>query len=307
MGVHNNEQLTRKMLDAARRGAVALGPAAAAVAAFVCSRLNADGGFANRAGKSDLYYSLFGIQCLAVLDVPVDPAVRRFAALFGNGTALDFMHACCLARLWGLDALDALDSRALAARIEQSRCPDGGYSLVSPGAHGSVYGCFLAWLAYESLATLMPDRTRIAGCIAGLRSRDGAYANEPGLAAGTTTATAAALVLQACLGLPRDSRALEWLRSQFAPHGGFVATPGAPMADLLSTATALFALAHARSSLDGPELESCTAFLSSLHDECGGFRAVPFDETVDCEYTFYGLLATGSLPGLGSSLRSDNG
>ncbi len=66
------------------------------------------------------------------------------------------------------------------------------------------------------------------------------------------------------------------------------------MPDLLSTATALHALAGLETSLDSIR-EPCLDFLDSLWDNAGGFHGHWADDTLDCEYTFYGLLALGHL------------
>jgi len=39
----------------------------------------------------------------------------------------------------------------------------------------------------------------------------------------------------------------------------------------------------------------CLDFIDSLWSSRGGFRGHQGDETLDCEYTFYGLLALGNL------------
>ena len=69
--------------------------------------------------------------------------------------------------------------------------------------------------------------------------------------------------------------------------------PGAPMPDLLSTATALHALAGMHVDLE-PIQEPCLDFLDSLWSG-RGFCGSWADDAVDCEYTYYGLLALGHL------------
>jgi len=65
------------------------------------------------------------------------------------------------------------------------------------------------------------------------------------------------------------------------------------MSDLLSTAVALYALRLASVEL-GDLREACLDFVDSLWSP-GGFHGCVADRTPDCEYTFYGLLALGSL------------
>ena len=129
-----------------------------------------------------------------------------------------------------------------------------------------------------------------------LRAPAGGYANEPGQAVGLTPITAGMLVLRRRLGMPPDPEAENWLRDRLRPEGGFAAAPGIPVADLMSTATAVHALRPRETGWEeGARL--CRRFLKSVWERReGGFCASAFDRTADCEYTWYGLLALGSLP-----------
>ncbi len=70
--------------------------------------------------------------------------------------------------------------------------------------------------------------------------------------------------------------------------------PKAPIPDLLSTATALHALAGLERDLS-PVRESCLDFIDTLWSNEGGFHGHWSDDALDCEYTYYGLLALGHL------------
>ena len=72
--------------------------------------------------------------------------------------------------------------------------------------------------------------------------------------------------------------------------------PEAPMPDLLSTATALHSLVIAGFKIDHIK-EKCLDFIDSLWCGKGGFYGSWADTVVDCEYTYYGLLALGNLTG----------
>ena len=78
------------------------------------------------------------------------------------------------------------------------------------------------------------------------------------------------------------------------PDGGFYATPSAPIPDLLSTATALHALAALKAPIEGVR-EGCLDFIDTLWTNRGAFYGNWMDDTADCEYTYYGLLALGHL------------
>ena len=92
----------------------------------------------------------------------------------------------------------------------------------------------------------------------------------------------------------RDSAA-DFLLSCFHPEsGGFLPFPGAPVPDLLSTAVALHALDGLQLPLENikdPTLD----FIDTLWSADGGFHGNWTDDTLDCEYTYYGLLALGHL------------
>ncbi len=86
----------------------------------------------------------------------------------------------------------------------------------------------------------------------------------------------------------------DWLLGRCRPCGGFETIPGAPAPDLLATATALHALSRIGVPLDDIR-GRCLDFVNSLRDGDGGYRATEADETGDCEYAFYALLAMGHL------------
>jgi len=294
--------LRQDMLRAAAR-ALGRRPEAARVAAFLRAAALPDGSFRDRAGQGDLYYTVFGLQTLIALrggspDPPRNNAsTEPYLRSFGAAASLDFVHTACLARCWTLVAKrgpDAETRRAILARLETWRSADGGYNPAPGAAAGTAYASFLALGACEDLEARVPDDTGLARSLAGLRSADGGYANTPAAARGSTAATAAAIVTLKELGQDVDRRATGWLLAQHAPGGGFRAMPAAPIPDLLSTATALHALAQAGVSLDDIR-RPCREFVEGLWADDGGFRGHWADDTTDCEYTFYGLLALGHL------------
>jgi hypothetical protein len=87
----------------------------------------------------------------------------------------------------------------------------------------------------------------------------------------------------------------DWVFAQAHPQGGFRAVPGAPLPDLLSTATALHALAALERRIPSALHERCLDFVDSLWSAEGGFHGHWADEFIDAEYTYYGLLALGHL------------
>lgn len=286
------------MLQVARLAPKVLGDAAELVAAYIRSQLNADGGFADRAGRSDLYYTVFGIEGLFALraDLPVG-ALERYLRTFGDGEGLDFVHLACLARCWAMlppETVPDADRRSILARIDACRAADGGYAPTAGQQFGQIYNSFLAMGAHQDLRSEMPDADALLGSIAALRAADGGYANQRDLPMGLTPTTAAAVMMLRHLDRPVDAEIAPWLLARCRPEGGFFATPAAPIPDLLSTATALHALSALHAEIDAIR-EPCLDFIDTLWSSKGAFVGSWEDDALDCEYTYYGLLALGHL------------
>jgi prenyltransferase beta subunit len=296
-----------EMLQVARLAPRLLGDSAELVRNFVRRQQHADGGFKDRSEQSDLYYTVFGLDCLAALQVEADaPGVRGYLERFEGGADLDFVHLCCLARCRA--ALERLEGSAnkhsvpphrddILRRIEQFRTADGGYNPAAsakPGACGTAYGCFLAFGAYQDLRAPMPESLRLSECLSQLRTPDGGWANERHIKTGATNATAASIILLRQLHQPVDRATGDWLLARFHSEGGFLAAPQAPIPDLLSTATALHALSGLERDISGIR-EACLDFIDTLWTNEGAFHGHWGDDMLDVEYTFYGLLALGHL------------
>ncbi len=312
------------MLRAAARARRRRPDAAQRIARFLQSRAMPDGGFTGRGAASDLYYTVFGMQGLvalgealpsAAVEPDAEPAIKpaiepaaeaaghaRHATLhylreFGDGASLDFVHLACLARCWALLADDkpAPDVRTtVLKRLEAFRSPDGGYHPTPGAGRGTAYAAFLALGAYQDFETPLPEPAGLVRCVQSLRTDGGGYANTPGMPQGSSPATAAAVVVLNELGETVGQDVIGWLAAQMHTDGGWSAMPAVPLADLLSTATAIHALAVAGASLDKAR-SPCLPFVESLWSDEGGFRGHGFDDHLDCEYTFYGLLALGHL------------
>ena len=249
------------MLQVARLAPTLLRDAADPVAEFFLSRFNDDGAATDRAGQSDLYYTVFALEGLIALQREFPPRVRLFLERLGDGADLDLVHLCCLARCWAALRQPAPD---LAGRID------------ALWDRGNVYHSFLAWGALQDLGR-KPEPFPV---------QDGSLAS-------TTPTTAAAVTLLRQMGSPVPEDAVRWLQAQAHPEGGFLATQDAPMPDLLSTATALHALSGQKVSF-APLKDKTLDFLDTLWTGkafCGNWA----DDEPDCEYTYYALLAMGHL------------
>src|SRR5438309_6287780 len=128
------------MLQVARLSPNLLGESGDLVRQFLNSQRLPDGGFADRGGNSDLYYTVFGLEgFLALRDDPPVAEARAYLERFGDGEGLDFVHLACLCRCWASVChgdFSEIPRDAILERLERFRCADGGY--------GTVYNAFLA-------------------------------------------------------------------------------------------------------------------------------------------------------------------
>ena len=293
------------MLQVARLGPSVLGDATGKVAEFLDSQwvaapregFESGWGAADRAGKPDLYYTAFLLDGLVALSTELPVAkVRPFLESFGEGEDLDLVHRACLVRCWAALGIgwptETFRSRVLGY-LEGCRSADGSFAMDAGRAQGTLYDAFLALGVYQDLGAPLPAANQLGAALHGLRTPDGGFSNERELRWGMAPSTAAAVAVlrQLELDVPKDVG--PWLLSQLHPKGGFKAIPDAPLPDLLSTATAL----HALSALDvelGAAKELCLDFLDTLWSG-RSFYGHWADDVLDCEYTFYALLALGHL------------
>jgi len=292
--------LRLEMLQVARLAPKLLGESAELVRHFLQSRQNPDGGFQDRSGRSDLYYTVFGLDGLLALQAEL-PGERTadYLKSFGVGEGLDFVHLCCLARAWAAISQQARlecspPSTEILRRIEAFRALNGGYHSARGSEFGSAYAAFLAVGAYQDLKADWHEPLRLVQSVKFLETNDRAWANERHAKVGSTNATSAAITMLRNLNVPVNQSAADWLLARCHPEGGFLAAPGAPIPDLLSTATALHALAGLQVSFE-PIKEKCLDFIDTLWTNEGAFHGQWADDHVDCEYTYYGLLALGHL------------
>src|SRR5688572_18185189 len=136
------------MLQVARLAPKVLGvEATELVARFLRSQQNEDGGFKDRKGQSDLYYTVFGLDALSALQQQADlERVRSYVTSFGDGADLDFVHLCALARSWaalGRNMAPHGIKTGIAARLSRFRARDGGFNSSPDAARGTAYGAFL--------------------------------------------------------------------------------------------------------------------------------------------------------------------
>jgi hypothetical protein len=238
----------------------------AEIRAFVRSRQMPDGGFADRGGRSDLYYSLFGYFIAEALFMDdILPELKAYVKKEALSGKLDGIHQKCAVILW-------------AKLFGAASIPD---TLRKPSPVYATYSEFINLLAgyyskdYQTLYRIQQKFT----------------AMDPMIPM-PCAVTAAQLVLFNCIG--KSTRALEIRMNQFyRPAGSFSPLLRAPAGELLSTGVALYALRFVRADMR-KIAPSCIDYVDSLYDN-GAFRDSQEHDVLDVEYTFYGLLALGAL------------
>lgn len=284
-------------------------------ARWLAARILPDGGFADRAGGSSLYYTAFGLRALSVLDA-LSPETARGAARFllalvrrpagerDEATGGAFYNAVSVSAWWDavrlceevvgpvLNAADAVASVA-CARLDSLRRDDGGWAKTPVETDGSLYHSFLAVCAYGRMKKEPPASERLGEFLNSLAAPEGGFLENRHVKRPGVNGTAAGVSLGLLLGVLKERRRhAEFLRKHRADCGGFYASVRAPWPDLLSTFTALVALKN----LGAAEVEvfpGAASFAGRLEGPEGGYVGCEPDSTADAEYTFYGLGTAG--------------
>ena len=289
--------LRLQLLQVARLAPRLLADSTELVRNFYARQFNDTGAACDRAGKPDLYYTIFALAGAQALDVaaPVEKT-REWLKTLGDGESLDFVHLGALARCWAaVGGASPEIGKGILGRLESFRQQDGGYNSSRGAGFGTAYDAFVALGAYQDLGQTPPDVLNLLRSLKRLEAIDHSWSNVPDQKTGSMNPTAAAVTLITHLGFPVNSAVGDWILAQAHPQGGFLAVPGAPIPDLLSTATALHALSCLQRRLPSEVHEKCMDLADSLWSAEGGFHGHWADDDLDAEYTFYGLLALGHL------------
>lgn len=222
----------------------------------------------------DCYYSSFAIMSAQALRAQC--SFDEMRAFLGKCdiASLDLPHAASLAR-----SLRLLNVEASPKLIEKVRSfePSNPYDIFLK--LGALEDCKVDLMVGEYIKRLR-----------GFKLEDASFSNLAGADLGGANPTAAAVVSELFLEGGADPDALEALKKFQEPIGGFKAHKAATAADLLSTASAVFALKLCRQN---PKF-GVSEFAAS-HWLCdGSFSATVLEQSGDCEYLFYGLLALGA-------------
>ena len=295
---------------------------------FVLTQQSSDGGFLDRDNKSDIYYTVFGIQLSIAFDVKLKFDILKYLNKIEKEKELDFIHLTSLLRSYELLNYTPLNRDHLLQAIEKYRTKNGGYNHLRIGMEkGNVYAPFLLSLINGQNSSSKKQK-QIIDSINCCKKDDGSYGNDHEILSGSTTATSAAIALLnefnhtsggKCQLLDSDFsrdkqvglfdpslfagrglieknnlKSFQLLESRACENGGFFAGDSAPIPDLLSTATAIFAISNSP-NFQLSNIDKHREFVASLWNEDGGFSGHIMDSVSDCEYTFYALLALGSI------------
>jgi hypothetical protein len=259
---------------ALRRSLLMIDPMTAnEIRGFLSSHQTDSGGFMDKGGKSDLYYSLFGSFASEALDLDdSNERLKQYLDQTISGSKIEGVHLHCavilISRLAGINRLSKDIRDTLNKNISK------------PGTM-SPYTAFLSLLSYYYSGNYkgLYEVSRQLKTIAKVKDVP-------------CTVVAANLVLQHCFGRPVEDH-IHAIHSFYMKNGSFAAVKNAPVGDLLSTGVALYALKVAGADIRNI-VPDCLEYVDSLYSG-GGFCSTILDPDPDVEYTFYGLLALGAL------------
>ncbi len=279
------------------------------------SRQLPDGGFPGREGGSDLYYTAFALRAIALLGEPEADFTQRVADyLLGQTKAsvsiidtISLIFAASLLETWSGVCVFTTSTddwvQTTVESFERLRRPDGGYAKTEAGHASSTYQTFLIALAYQLLEKPLPDPERASEFILGQEREGGGFVEIGVMRRSGTNPTAAAIgvlrVLQSqvepeLLTPTIKENVARFLAGTFNEEGGYRANTQIPLADLLSTYTALQTLGD-MGYWNQVDADAVLRFVRSLQDSAGGFRAAAWDDAIDVEYSFYGMASLGLL------------
>lgn len=297
-----------KLFNTLQRGKEQLGKEALdRIVGFVESQRTEEDSFMDKSGKADLYYTLFGWILSYILGIRLEQKkMTSYLSQQDNGK-LDLIHYAAYMRCRMIGQLmkggkaglllRSLFSTDIKALDEFDDLPHNDMQ--------SPYTQFV-WLSLlEDTGSLFKiqdsrfkikesgrtDKDEILGSLESYHAKGGGFMNTRDGLTATTNATVAALAVKGQLTGYKENEDLFFLRDLQEVSGGFGAAEASPVPDLLSTATSLFMLSCYGRQPKYPVRD----FIEAHWLDSGGFSATLLDDKSDVEYTFYGLLALGTM------------
>lgn len=292
---------------------------------FIKHTQSEEGGFKDKAGKSDIYYSVFGYSLSFLFEIDLNYEVEKKYLVSISNSNLDFVHAISFLRCVFLLEVINYSSKnpriskifsgssfiteqitqnitekikkeysQVFARIEMFKSGDGGFNQNKINAEFStVYANFLGWTFLKDIESKL-DEYNLANLLHQFSLPSGGYVNEIGTNSVLTTTTSAAIIMKYLIHNEVEEKAMHWLYNQQNNLGGFVAGNQLSIADILSTSSAVLALS-VTNNMDLFDWQKCIQFIDMHWDKSGGFIGSISDSNPDCEYTFYALMALGLI------------
>ncbi|MCY1722973.1 hypothetical protein OU798_21680 [Prolixibacteraceae bacterium Z1-6] len=276
MSKGENIPVYQRLVQTIRAGFLALDPSVQnEIVEFIKSQQHTSGGFTDRAGNPDLYYSLFGLWLsLATEQKEALDQLKTFVFLSPKTTSKSPVED--LARLLIQSELEPKAKKQSVFQLYKTVFKKGR----------------LIELSYQFfLLSLVVDATGKNKNLYYFLARIWLFFYKP--KGNIPCSLAAALVYaRKIVGLEIVDRQTD-LMKYTKQSGGFRAFESVNTSDSLSTGVALFVLKECGydSRILAP---GCLDFIQENY-EMGAFLSGDGDQTKDLEYTFYGLLALGSL------------
>jgi len=258
------------------------------------------GGFANRTGISDIYYTGFALRGLFLLNALSSNDHRTIKSVeFLNLQNIDKLNAVEINTLIYCESLFSFvfrteippEKRELyRQQLNRYERKDGCFASSERTPYSSTYHTFLTAASFELLG-LEEEKQKIPlEPILERQHKDGGFTELEVLHRGGTNPTAAAVAFLKMRGtVPKNSDAVvRYLADSQLPTGGFRASPAIGIADLLSSFTAWTAL-HDLNSVNKINAEALKAFVRNCKTADGGFCGSDWDTQSDSEYTLYGI------------------
>ncbi len=289
------DSITIKLLKTLQRGYDALGEQAKQLMAdFIISQRSADGGFVNKQGESDLYYTAFGTLLQYIFNIKFNVEGLKNYLDHIDTEGLDLIHYAAYMRCRLLASIAERSKLGATLKILSRKeiRDEQSFDVWPNNNKNSPYSRFI-WLSLlEDTNNHKGNDSETIAALERYTVPNGGFSNMKGQAIASANATSAALMVMGQIdGYNKDSQGIAYLLKSQLPSGGFKAADNTHMPDLLSTATALFTL-----RCYGVEPRySAQEFIEAHWLNNGGFGATILDSSSDVEYLFYGLLALGTL------------
>jgi prenyltransferase beta subunit len=259
---------------------------------FLLNQQNPDGGFMDRGGRSDLYYSLFGGLMMKAAEKESEGLqletrnpkhatesilkLKKFIVCLTNAEVLGFIEKCCLVLLQK-ELKTGRTTRILSIFSLGKSFWKERYSI------NLSYRSFVLFLTLDAVLPF-PGILKLAAKRFSAQTTIDQHS--------PCSEVAAKVFLQKMMNQD-GSKDQELLKSFACETSGFRAFQHVELPDMLSTAVALFALNYSGSDLRLLK-PGCLDFIGQNFSD-GAFLSGDGDQTADVEYTFYGLLALGVL------------